>query len=482
MKTRAIIGRQCNGSDCRITPKASQAHPYIDRRKREPKGRRNISSLRAGFLALVSTVAAVFALSVLPGSPNESPSESLPAEILYTTHPTISINSNAQFNNTAYPSNGVVSGNGTAPDPYIIEGWNISASSAMGIRIYNTDKHFIIRDCYIHDGGWDYYGIYLQSCSNGTVSNNNMSYNNCGIGTYLTTRINIVNNSCYANENVDIYLANSNNNTISNNSCRNNEHIGIDLQASSGNTVTDNNCTRVGIGIYLMQSSTENFVYNNSCSFNKYTGIELQESSGNTVISNNCSNNEGVGFYFIMSSHGNTVSSNTINSNSMYGVVIQQSSSNTLSFNNISNNLYAIYFIQASSYNNLSWNRLFYNSDMGVYIQEGSFNRFWNNTFAGNGGGQAYDSGLSNWWNTSGSPHGYGNYWSDLTAPDSNLDGIVDWSYNLTGSSGAKDYYPRTTPPVPIPEFPGMPLVVVAGLGIVLLFGGLRRRRIRLSP
>jgi hypothetical protein len=37
---------------------------------------------------------------------------------------------------------------------------------------------------------------------------------------------------------------------------------------------------------------------------------------------------------------------------------------------------------------------------------------------------------------------GYGNYWSDWIGPDDNGDGIVDISYNLTGSAGAKDYYP----------------------------------------
>jgi len=88
-----------------------------------------------------------------------------------------------------------------------------------------------------------------------------------------------------------------------------------------------------------------------------------------------------------------------------------------------------------------------------VNIQSGSNNRIWNNTFINNNGAgsvynpsniQAYDAGTNNRWNSSGTLHGYGNWWSDLTAPDMNLDGIVDWSYNLTGSAGAKDYCPLT--------------------------------------
>jgi len=102
----------------------------------------------------------------------------------------------------------------------------------------------------------------------------------------------------------------------------------------------------------------------------------------------------------------------------------------------------------------------------------------WNNTFIGNNGaGETYDPGHIQafgygWWN---STDGYGNWWSDLTKPDANHDGIVDWSYNLT--SGAKDYYPRTTlSSEPIPEFSMMPLVVLAFMAVVVLAGETRRK------
>jgi len=58
---------------------------------------------------------------------------------------------------------------------------------------------------------------------------------------------------------------------------------------------------------------------------------------------------------------------------------------------------------------------------------------------------QASDDGTANWWN---STEGYGNYWSDWTAPDVNPPyGIVDEPYNISGSAGAKDFYPLTWPP-----------------------------------
>ena len=58
------------------------------------------------------------------------------------------------------------------------------------------------------------------------------------------------------------------------------------------------------------------------------------------------------------------------------------------------------------------------------------------------GGVQCIDNGTNTHWNLS----NQGNYWDDWTSPDSNTDGIVDNPYNLVGTAGAKDFYPRTKP------------------------------------
>ena len=89
-----------------------------------------------------------------------------------------------------------------------------------------------------------------------------------------------------------------------------------------------------------------------------------------------------------------------------------------------------------------------------MYIYDASSsNIVFNNTFIGNNGAgstynsshvQACDDGTNNWWN---STDGYGNYWSDWTSPDVDMNGIVDVPYVLDGGSGAKDYYPLTTTP-----------------------------------
>lgn len=387
-------------------------------------------------VALVA--AAVVGMSILlTSSPSTDVSPSpVPARTSYTEHPTIYINGDAQFNNTLYPSNGVVSGNGTVSNPYVIAGWDINASAAFGITIWGTSAYFVIRDCYVHSGwlgGTGNYGIYVANCVNGVVRNNTVVDCNCGIS----------------------------------------------LQSSSDCTVSDNTCNyNENLGLYVMYLCHDNIISNNTCGFNNYYGMSIQESNDNIVSDNNCSNNNVLGMYLTYWSSGNVVSNNTCVSNNPFGIIIQQSSGNTLTDNNCSDNGYGVYITQSSSYNNISSCEVSDNTVWGIYLESGSYNRIWNNVFAGNGGGgvQAYDSGTSNWWNSSGSPHGYGNWWSDLTAPDYDLDGIVDWSYNLTGSAGAKDYYPLTTPPVPIPEFGAAPVVAMVLMAAIVLTVRARRR------
>ncbi|MDI6856685.1 MAG: hypothetical protein QMD21_07895 [Candidatus Thermoplasmatota archaeon] len=71
-----------------------------------------------------------------------------------TAHGPIYIDGNDNF----IAANGVSNpeATGTESDPYIIENWDINASSANGIEIRNTDVYFIIRNCTIHDGKSSY--------------------------------------------------------------------------------------------------------------------------------------------------------------------------------------------------------------------------------------------------------------------------------------------------------------------------------------
>jgi hypothetical protein len=64
--------------------------------------------------------------------------------------------------------NGVMSGTGTADDPYIIEGWRIDSPKAdYGIYVDHTTVHFVIRDCVVERTRLA--GIYFNTVRNGCV-------------------------------------------------------------------------------------------------------------------------------------------------------------------------------------------------------------------------------------------------------------------------------------------------------------------------
>jgi parallel beta-helix repeat protein len=80
----------------------------------------------------------------------------------YSTHAPILINDDSGF--TA--GNGVVSGDGSESDPYLIEGWEIQAPGGNAIEIRGTSSYFVIRDVLVYSS---IYGIYLNYSSNGLI-------------------------------------------------------------------------------------------------------------------------------------------------------------------------------------------------------------------------------------------------------------------------------------------------------------------------
>ena len=191
-----------------------------------------------------------------------------------------------------------------------------------------------------------------------------------------------------------------------------------------------------------------------------YCGIYLKNCMNGIVSNNTCFQNL-VGIY-LSSSNGNTLINNTISNEDFYGIQLRD-----LSNNNI-----------------ITRNRILNCSSYGVMVESEPNNVIWHNVFFGNNGAsivrdpahvQAYDGGANNRWNAIGSPIGYGNYWSDWRTPDADSDGIVDISYNLTGSAGAKDYYPVVSL---VPGIPEPSMLILAGImTMVFMMVGRTRKK-----
>jgi parallel beta-helix repeat protein len=159
------------------------------------------------------------------------------------------------------PENGVNGGGtGTESDPYIIENWMISASSANGIEIRNTTDYFVVRNCVVKNGwiaasGVNYYGIELYNVVNGRIDNNTCVNDDYGIVLYANSDNNaLINNTCANNFWYGIRLENSSNNTITNNTCANTKYYSIGLDHSDNNILDNNTCESNGGGIYLYDS------------------------------------------------------------------------------------------------------------------------------------------------------------------------------------------------------------------------------------
>ena len=206
-----------------------------------------------------------------------------PVHAALTPHDPIYIEGNENFT----PANGVVSGSGTAEDPYIIENWDISAENANGIEIRNTTAYFIIRSSYVHDGRL---GIYFENMINGIVDNNVAENNWVGIRLSYHSDNNLISNNVVRGNRSSIFLnLYSNNNTISNNVAENNWE-GIVLLDSNNNLVENNLVENNSHGIQLVFSD-KNLISNNYVMNNRYLGICLTTSSNNLIINNFMENN-----------------------------------------------------------------------------------------------------------------------------------------------------------------------------------------------
>lgn len=318
-----------------------------------------------------------------------------------TAHNPIHIDGNDDF---IIGHNGVVSGSGTASDPYIIENWEI-ANSGNGIWIRNTDLYFIIRNCIIHDT--DSTGIEFSIVANGKIENCRI-YNNYRHNLWLSSSSNntitgnqIYNNTWYAS----IRLDSSSNNNITSNQIYNNDYRGISLDYSSNNNIIGNKFTNGGIVIsgdileHYVQNVDANTVnsrtlyyflnqnnmvidgleigqlilVNSTCFTIKnvevsYTnvGIEVAFSSNNTIVSNQIYNNSQYGIHLYESSNNNITNCKVYNNSE--GIRLDSSSNNNIiSANQIYNNDYGVDIHKPSNSNTITSNQI-YNNDWGAGI------------------------------------------------------------------------------------------------------------------
>ena len=207
-----------------------------------------------------STSKQTYSLSVTATSGNQSRSLSLP---LYVgVRPAIVVNGNSDFTT----NNGVTGGTGTASNPYIISGWDIDlclGGCALGIQIQNTNAYFVIRNVYIHDGGFGSLDVSFSNVTNGGIEGSVLANTYSGISITSSRNILVSGNNVtvpawYLDPGVYdgpcLQVSSSSNITVSGNNLSNGVGAGIDLTGGSGNNnivISENHFSGGGVGMHL---------------------------------------------------------------------------------------------------------------------------------------------------------------------------------------------------------------------------------------
>ncbi|MFW9916100.1 MAG: nitrous oxide reductase family maturation protein NosD [Candidatus Thorarchaeota archaeon] len=307
----------------------------------------------------------------------------------YQNHQSIFVNSNANFSATAAIEGWT--GNGSATNPYIIEGLSITSSSNETlIRIQNTDVHFQIINCHLVGGG---YGLYFTNVSHGEILQTNIS-----------------NAAIYG-----MYLYESHNNTMINNTITQNMD-GMFLFASDNNTLADNriiNNSHWGIHTFRIGWHTNPF--------------SINYGSFNTLIGNFISNNGDDGL-FLDHSWFNVVKRNTITKNGRNGISTYLSGDSILANNTVVKNGNHGIQVEYGENDTIISNAIANSTDYGVrFLGEGLNNKVEWNDFLGNNPSEPRQA-----WDDYNFDNTYAhNYWADWTEPDEDSDGIVDRPYSI---------------------------------------------------
>ncbi len=202
------------------------------------------------------------------------------SKITFIPHVPIVIDGDTNFSVTA--ANEGWLGDGSAENPYIIDGLEIDVDGGEGdcINIINTRVNFTISNCVLIGANTTAgAGVNLKNVTNGNLIGNTLSHSQ---------------QAFYFNHSSFILMKS---NTITD--CR----YSIQMLSSSDNIIIDNNVSQNSRGIQLLLSSDYNTVVNNTFT-NSFRGITLYESDYNIITNNTISlNDQGINIIDENSNH-----------------------------------------------------------------------------------------------------------------------------------------------------------------------------------
>ena len=256
------------------------------------------------YLVIIALIGSFLSAALLAPLATDIDWDGSRARASYTSHVVIMILGDTEFTS----GNGVSAGTGTASDPYIIEDWEIDASTAVfGIVIMETTEYYVIRN--VHVFGPGSIGIQTYNAPHGTVEGCLLDDGDIGIIAVDSDDFNITGNIITNQDLIAVEVANS-------------EWTNI-----TGNQFADNNISSVAL--LNVDNGT---ISSNTILRTNATGMIVLESNYTTIVGNNASDSPGMGLYLEMA-NDTLVRDNNFTMNQMYGLYLNSSTDVTIYHN-----------------------------------------------------------------------------------------------------------------------------------------------------